>query len=84
MIEVVDGLLDPATHLRVNRYRRRTLQVQANGEDPLDDFILKFRGNATSIAQDLSIKAWTMRLSRFAGRSHREGPGHGPSWSASS
>ena len=83
MIEVVDGLLDPATHLRVNRYRRRALQVQANREDPPDDLILKFRGNAIAIAQDLSITAWTRRLTRFAGRSHPEGPGHGPRWSAS-
>jgi hypothetical protein len=48
--------------------------VQANREDPLDDFILKFRGNAIAIARDLSITAWTRRLSRFAGRSHPEGP----------
>jgi hypothetical protein len=84
VIEVVDGLLDPATQLRVNRYRRRALQVQANREDRLDDFIVKFRGNAIAIAQDLSITAWTRRLSGSLGEAILRAPGRGPSWSAAS
>lgn len=74
MIEVVDGLLDPAAHQWVGRYLRSALQIQTDCEHSPDDLGLKFRGNAVAFPQDVSVTARVRRLTRITWRTHREAP----------
>ena len=65
VVKVIDGLVDAAAHHRVTREHRGTLQVQPDGEDPLDDLVLQFGGYAIAFPHDVGGTAWAGRLSLF-------------------
>ena len=51
-VEVVDGLVDAGRHLGVDGHRTDRLELEAGGEQALDDHVVQVAGDAFAVGDD--------------------------------